>query len=128
MQLAFSLPQAAPLQSAPIQPDPTPEVLPENSPAPLVIALTLPTPEPNQLPLLYSSYPQPWQDLIDYTCTYILHDMLFSHPFPAGTEGQKWVRKAISAAFVSYNRKYDTFLDKRSCKSNNMFHDTTANF
>ena len=44
--------------------------------------------------------------------------MIFSHPFPAATDGQKWAREALSAAFASYNREYGITLDKKSCKFN----------
>ena len=110
--------RATPIQpvhewATPIRPHPPQEVQPMAAP---VIPLVLPPAQIDQH-LPRSSYPPAWQDLIDHACIYILHDMIFSHPFPSAAEGQKWAREALSAAFVSYKREYDITLDKKSCKS-----------
>ena len=61
-------------------------------------------------------YPAAWQRFIEFSCTHLLHDLLYAHPFPAGPEGQKWAREAASTAFISFNRYKDVLLDKESCK------------
>ena len=108
-QLAVSRSAArlAPSPTAPLTVPPVPQMTP----------LALVSPQINNPPQR-SSYPPAWQDLIDHSCTYILHDMLFSHPFPSGVDGQKWAREAVSAAFSSYGQTYHgIFLDKQSCTS-----------
>jgi len=103
--------QVTTIHSVPAQPDPPLTVSPVPS-APLALA----PPQVNQS-LPRSSYPSAWQDLIDHAGTYILHDMLFSHPFPSGVDGQKWAREAVSAVFASYGHTYSIYLDRQSCES-----------
>lgn len=118
----------APVRPDPIQLYPAPTIPPVVASTPPTVPLTLPALGSNEMPS-QSYYPSAWQDLINHASTYILHDMIFSHPFPPAIEGQKWAREALSAAFVSYNRKYDITLDKRSCKfTRNYLHaDITTN-
>ena len=108
-------PSTIPL-TAPAQPDPPSEISLPVPPVPSMNPLTLPTPQANQPFLTRSAYPPAWQDLIDHSCTYLLHDMVFAHPFPSGADGQTWTREAVSAAFISYSDIYGIVLDKRSCE------------
>ena len=95
---------------------PVPAVLPPVLPVPPATPMVLPSLQLNQS-APRSSYPSAWQDLIDHSCLFLLHDMLFSHPFPSGFDGQKWAREAVSSAFFSYSRAFGIDLDKKSCES-----------
>ena len=86
------------------------------------VPLTLPALQADGPPPLQGWYPPAWQRFIEFVVTHLLHDMLFSHPFPAGPEGQKWAREAASVAFITYNRNEDILLDKESCKSDSTCH------
>ena len=130
-------PVQTPLQSLSVsQMVPTPPA-PVNPAIPNQIATTPPTttPIPPTVQCTYSApisvpplvkgvsfpwndYPKAWQDLIDLTTSFILYDMIFSHPFIPGFPGQLRNREAIAWAHAMFNYEFTSVpLCPRSCES-----------
>ena len=97
----------------PVQPAPLsiPQMMDQDLP---VVTPALPPFDMNK-PMPQRSYPPEWRDFTNHRCLYILHDMMFSFPFPTGTDGYTWARKAVSCAAASYRDVYHMELDRQSC-------------
>ena len=98
---------------ASIQPaaDPAdPPELPEDDPE----VVPLPPHNLTQPPPGQNGYPPCWRKFINHAEYYILHDMVFSHPFP--NSGELWVAKAVLTAFRSWALISQNCLCYRSCK------------
>lgn len=69
-------------------------------PAPEVVPLGLPPPDPSQQSIGQSFYPLLWRKFLVHAEFYILRDIVYTHPFPNATE--LWVAEAVSTAFKSW--------------------------